>query len=208
MALAQFYRNGLYGVSPSPTAIVVAIGAVIALILLFVALMRRRRHAELVQRFGAEYDRAVEEFGSKKAADRELLARERRVEGLHVRPLNKRQRQHVSAQWLKIQAQFVDNPWAAIRQASTLIKSVMREQGYSNEAFEQRLADLSVEHASVIQHYRAARALTETTTDGQGATEDLRQAMVHYRAIVEELSEPIAFAAAAAAAWREARSST
>jgi len=121
-----------------------------------------------------------------------------------MRTLNGRQRQHVSAQLQKLQAQFVDSPWGAVRGASTLVKSVMREQGYATEAFEQRLADLSVDHSSVIQHYRAAHALSEGITEGQGATEDLRQAMVHYRAIIEELCEP---EAEAAAAWRAAHAS-
>jgi hypothetical protein len=201
MTLAQAYPSWL---SISPGLLLAIVGALVALAIVIVVLVRRHRHVELVQRFGDEYERAVEEEGSTAAAERELRAREQRVRHYHVRPLNERQRQYVGEQWQKLQAQFVDNPWGAVRGASTLLKSVMREQGYPPESFEQRLADLSVEHAVVIQHYRAARALTAETTEGQGATEDLRQAMVHYRAIVEELSEPTA---QAAAAWREARSS-
>ena len=202
MQLVQAYRNVL----PHTLLNLLYAAAIVAGILVLVtvavgAIAKRRRHHELVRRFGEEYSLAVEDLGSEAAADRELAARETRVHKLDVRRLSTRQRARVSEQWVKVQAMFVDNPWGAVRSATTLIKTVMQQRGYPSADFEQRLMDLSVDHAHIVQHYRAARALSEVDPDEPGTTESLRQAMVHYRAIVEELSEPTALAAAR---WREA----
>ncbi|HTQ04628.1 MAG TPA: hypothetical protein VMI54_12260 [Polyangiaceae bacterium] len=170
--------------------VIVAAAAVLVLIVgLFVARSARRRHSELVQRFGPEYERAVDELGSETRADKELLARERRVRGLHLRSLRDRERRQFTANWNQIQAFFFDDPAAAVQRADALIKAVMEARGYEPEHFEQRVADLSVEHASVVQHYRAARALA-TANVKRGATPDideLRQAIVHYRALFLDL---------------------
>lgn len=184
----------------SPTQIVVAISALAALVIIVVALVKRaarRRHEELVQRFGPEYERAVEEFGSEKRADRELLARERRVQRFRVHPLRERERAAFLAQWNEVQARFFDDPVASVRQAEDLIKAVMDATGYELEDFEQRVVDLSVEHASVVQHYRAARALLAANlavppgTPGRPDIDELRQAVVHYRALFMDLvAEP------------------
>lgn len=184
----------------SPTEIVVAISALAALVVIVVALVMRasrRRHAELVQRFGPEYERAVDEFGSEKRADRELLARERRVRRFRVHPLRERERATFLAQWNEVQARFFDDPVASVRQAEDLIKAVMDATGYELEDFEQRVVDLSVEHATVVQHYRAARALLAANlavppgTPGRPDVDELRQAVVHYRALFMDLvAEP------------------
>jgi len=169
--------------------IVAAAAVLVLLVTLMVGRSARRRHAELVERFGPEYDRAVDELGSEGRADKELLARERRVQGLHLRPLRERDRRRFTANWNHVQAFFFDDPTAAVKRADALIKAVMEARGYAPEHFEQRLADLSVEHANVVQHYRAARVLA--TANVQGRTppdvDELRQAIVHYRALFLDL---------------------
>jgi hypothetical protein len=154
----------------------------------------------LVRRFGDEYVRAVDEFGSERAARRELRAREARVKSLHLKSLTGRRRRNATEQWLKIQASFIADPVGAVRKANLLIKTIMQQQGYpAAEPAEQRLADLTVDHAHVVRHYREGRALSERGADPSGTTEDLRQAMIHYGKVVDELVEPTA---AAVAAWR------
>jgi hypothetical protein len=159
----------------------------------FALFARRRsakhRHVELRQRFGPEYDRALVEHGNAARAERELLAREKRVQQLHVRPIPEADRVQFSADWRNVQARFVDDPSGAVQAANDLIKDVMRARGYSVEHFDQRIADLSVEHANVIQHYRSARELANANREGRANTEELRQAFVHYRALFADLLE-------------------
>jgi hypothetical protein len=169
------------------------IGAVAVVVVIGMLLVTRQVHrSELRHRFGSEYERAVEQLGSERAAERELRARYRRVRKLHLRPLNEKQQVHVMTEWTKIQARFVENPAGAARTASALIKFVLHERGYGSERFEQRMADLSVDYPRVVEHYRAARALTDEHPLGTVGTEDLRQALVHFRIVLEELSEPSA----------------
>ncbi len=150
----------------------------------------RRRREKLRRRFGPEYDRAVQEHGSVARAERELAARTRRLERLELRELNDADRIHFSNAWTAVQAKFVDNPSEAVHDANQLIKTVMQARGYPMEDFEHRVADLSVDHANVIQHYRAARTLAEANREGRANTEELRQAFVHYRALfADQLSE-------------------
>ena len=165
--------------------VAVAIVAVVA-----IGASRRRarvRSVELRQRFGPEYDRAVQEFGSPARAERELAARARRVEHLRFRDLNHADRAHFTSNWSGIQLQFVDDPAGAVIGANELIKEVMRARGYPSDDFEHLVADLSVDHAGVVQHYRAARALADSSRNGQVHTEELRQAVVHYRALFADL---------------------
>jgi hypothetical protein len=167
--------------------------AVVALVIIVVVASRHRskvRRAELKSKFGPEYDRAVEEYGPDRA-DRELASRERRVGEFHPRPLSAADRGRFLASWATIQAQFVDDPGVAVSGANELINEVLRAQGYPTENFEQRVADLSVEHAGVVQHYRAAKALADSNRNGQVNTEELRQAVVHYRVLFADLlNEP------------------
>lgn len=156
--------------------------------------LARRSSAELRERFGSEYDRLVGERGSRKAAERELRSREARVSKLDLRPLNAEQREKFMTDWLKIQAKFVDDPAGAARLASALLKIALQTQGYPSVPFEQRMEYLSVDRARVVEHYRAARALTDEHPEGKPTTEDLRQALVHYRIILEELAEPTSHA--------------
>ncbi|HEY2512053.1 MAG TPA: hypothetical protein VGI39_14395 [Polyangiaceae bacterium] len=171
--------------------IAVAVLVIAVAILAAIALARhaRRRSAELREHFGPEYDLAVEEYGSR--ADRVLAARERRVHKLAIRDLSEAERGRFRAAFTGIQALFVDNPRAAVAEANELIKEVMRARGYSaDDGFDQRLADLSVDHPDVVQHYRAARALAAPGPDTELSTEDLRQSVVHFRAIFADLLEP------------------
>jgi hypothetical protein len=164
--------------------VVVAIG-VIAVI----ASRRRslKRSAALRQRFGPEYDRALAEHGTAARAERELAARAQRVERIQIRELNAGDRARYQGAWTEIQARFVDDPALAVSDANELINRVMRARGYPMEDFEQRVADLSVDHPLVVQHYRAARVLVASSGGAQVNTEDLRQAMVHYRFLCADL---------------------
>jgi hypothetical protein len=174
------------------TLIIIAAAAVVALVIIGALVAHRRarlRSAELQDQFGPEYDRAVEQLGSSQAADRELQARARRVQEFHFHELNAADRARFSSRWEHIQARFVDDPALAVSAANELIKEVMRARGYPTEDFEQRVADLSVDHPAVVQHYRAAHVLSQSTGSGQVNTEELRQAVVHYRVLFADLLE-------------------
>jgi hypothetical protein len=147
----------------------------------------RRRHVELQQRFGPEYARAVSEYGSEKRAERELIKREKRVNKLDLHPLREAERLRFEGEWRMVQARFVDDPSGAVTAANELIKAVMQAHGYPIHDFEERVEDLSVEHANVVQHYRAARVLADANREGRADTEELRQAFVHYRALFADL---------------------
>src|SRR5262249_677722 len=118
-----------------------------------------------------------------------LAAREKRVQKFKLHPLTDGDRTEFSAQWRNVQARFVDDPSTAVREANELIKQVMVARGYSSEDFDRRVEDLSVEHANVVEHYRAARALSDANREGRANTEELRQAFVHYRALFADLLE-------------------
>lgn len=147
----------------------------------------KRRRTRLQQRFGPEYERAVEEYGNEDRAERALLTRAKRVQKLHLHELGTETRMRHASAWQNVQRMFVDDPGGAVHEADHLIKTVMRARGYPIEDFEQRVADLSVDHASVVQHYRAARALADANREGRANTEELRQAFVHYRALFADL---------------------
>jgi MYXO-CTERM domain-containing protein len=170
---------------------VVALVALAVVIVATIASRRRTRvrSAELRRRFGPEYDRAVEEMGSEARAERELAARERRVARLRFRDLTDSDRARFESNWNRIQTQFVDDPLKAVASANELIKEVMVARGYPADGFEQRVADLSVEHPEVVQHYRAARTLSDPSRNQAVGTEELRQAVVHYRAMFADLLE-------------------
>jgi len=171
-----------------------------------IALLRGRsksqRHQALQQAFGPEYDRAVSEYGDREKAERELASRQKRVDRLRLRALSTSERNRFAAEWREAQERFVDDPSGAVRASDELIKSVMRSVGYPMDDFEQRVADLSVDHASVVQHYRAARVLADANREGRANTEELRQAFIHYRALFADLLEDSAGGLANAAPAR------
>jgi hypothetical protein len=163
--------------------------ALFAVVVLAIAAARSRahaRHAALKRRFGPEYDRAVEEVGPERA-DRVLAERADRVKRFRVRELSAADRDRFSSEWMRIQAGFVDDPGVAVGEANALIEQVMRARGYPSRGYEERLEDLSVDHPAVVQHYRAASALSDSSRTGQLNTEELRQAVVHYRVIFADL---------------------
>jgi hypothetical protein len=187
-------RNGANAMMIDSTAqwtIFAVVAAIIAFVVLAFALTgrgRARRHtAELRRRFGPEYDRVLQHVGNKSRAERELASRERRVGHIRLHGLNEVERTRFASTWSGIQGQFVDDPAEAVLAANNLIKEVMRARGYPSDNFEERVADLSVDHADVVQHYRAAQALADSGRGGQGNTEELRQAVVHYRALFDDL---------------------
>jgi hypothetical protein len=173
------------------TLIIVAVAVVLALAIVayFATHASRKRHAELKARFGPEYERAIQEYGGVANAERELAAREKRVHKQKLRPLSDGDRTRFLADWRGVQARFVDDPSGAVQAADSLIGDVMRERGYAVSEFEQRVADLTVEHAAVVQHYRSAQTLAEANREGRANTEELRQAFVHYRALFGALLE-------------------
>ncbi|SNT28966.1 hypothetical protein SAMN05443665_102264 [Actinomadura meyerae] len=163
---------------------VIAVAAVVAAVHLARTRSRTRR---LKGRFGPEYDRAVRDAGGRSAAERELLSRERRHEELELRELDPGKREQYHEQWVRVQERFVDTPAAAVEQADGLVTIVMGERGYPTQGFEDKAAHLSVEHGRTLEHYRRAHAISGKAASNEASTEDLRQAMVHYRALFEEL---------------------
>ncbi|MGB9455862.1 MAG: hypothetical protein WCB12_07470 [Bryobacteraceae bacterium] len=153
---------------------------------------RKRRTERLRTQFGgAEYARAVEKDGNRRHAEAGLEERTQRVEGFHVRPLGAGDRARFLESWREIQARFVDGPAGAVTAADRLLSDVMSTRGYPVSAFEQRAADISVDHPLVLKNYRTAHEIALRQTRGEASTEELRQAMVHYRTLFEELvNEP------------------
>jgi hypothetical protein len=162
-------------------ALVVIAGLIVALS------SGRRRTERLKHQFGPEYDRTVAEAGEQKAAEKELLARERKRTKLDIRPLSRDALQAYSNRWLQVQTAFVDSPSSALDDADGLLNDVMRERGYPVDDFDQRAADISVDHPAVVENYRAAHAIHTSNQNGDGGTEKQRQAFVHYRALFDKL---------------------
>jgi hypothetical protein len=167
---------------------VVAIVAVIVILAVAGVIAWSWQRRRLKERFGPEYDRTVQESRSRVAAEGDLLARERRHRRLEIRPLSAQARGRYAQEWRLVQEQFVDDPDQAVATAHRLVVEVMAERGYPTEDEEERqLEDLSVEHGRVIDHYRAARETNERRGRGDASTEDLREALVHYRSLFTDL---------------------
>ena len=167
--------------------IVIVVVVVIVIVALLAAAARARRRRELQRGFGPEYDRTLEDTDSRRRAEAELRERVKRHDELELRPLEREERNRYLREWDAVQARFVDQPVGAIRDADDLIQHVMRDRGYPVDDFEQRAADLSVEHADVVDNYRAAHAVSARSASGEATTEELRRAVVHYRVLFEEL---------------------
>lgn len=148
---------------------------------------RKQRTMRLRDRFGPEYDRVVAKTDDRKEAEAELEARERRRDQFDLRPLDTASAARYKKKWSDTQGRFVDSPSEAIREADGLITSVMRDRGYPMDDFDQRAADLSVEHPDVVNEYRAAHRVAIANERGKASTEDLRGAMIHYRSLFERL---------------------
>jgi hypothetical protein len=168
--------------------IVIVIGALLVAGVAWLVVTRRRTE-HLRSRFGPEYNRVVSSADSRRQAESELAAREARRDDLEIKPLRQESRARYTEEWKSVQADFVDEPAGAVARADSLLQQVMEERGYPIEKFDQRAADLSVDHPKVVENYREGHRLA-TRSSGNGAeTEDLRQAMRHYRALFEELVE-------------------
>jgi hypothetical protein len=161
--------------------------AVIAVVVWLV--LRQRRSRALQSQFGPEYDRTVQAVGDRGHAEQELAARKQRVEEFALRPLSAVDQQRFAEAWRNTQARFVDDPRAATADADQLIGQVMAARGYPVGDFEARAADLSVDHPTVVSNYRAAHRVGQDAARSQVSTEDLRQALVHYRSLFDELLE-------------------
>lgn len=172
------------------TMIVVIITAIVMLViggLLGVVFSRRQRTKNLQKRFGSEYERMVSEVGDQSEVENELQARLDHVKSLDIQPLSEEETERFAYEWRSTQAKFVDEPVAAIQEADRLIKNVMSAKGYPVEDFEQRAADISVDYPDLVVHYRGMRDITTRSEHEDVSTEDMRQAMIHCRALFEEL---------------------
>jgi hypothetical protein len=172
-----------------PKVIVLAVVVILIVAVLAVLYVRKRRGttAVLRQRFGPEYERAVREHGSERKAEAKLADREKRVEKLNLRPLDPMERDRFSERWTSVQSRFVDSPKGAVAEADDLVSALMKTRGYPVSDFDQRAADISVDHPRVLENYRSAHEIALRVGKEGATTEDLRTAMIHYRSLFEEL---------------------
>ncbi len=172
--------------STTTLIVVIAVAAVVVIALgATLWQMTRRRH--LRERFGPEYERTVQEEGGTRAAERDLRAREQRHDKLEIKELPAERRREYADAWSSVQEHFVDRPEGSVAEADELVGRLMSERGYPTEGYEGQLRDLSVEHGRTLDHYRAAHDVKVRSGGGKATTEELRGAMVHYRALFEEL---------------------
>jgi len=172
------------------TLILVVIAFLVIGGLLAMAAVRFQRSRRLRERFGPEYERLVDEAGDKRKAESELQARLAHVEALDIHPLMADEIDRFSLEWQSTQAEFVDEPLASLQKADRLIREVMKTRGYPVEDFEQRAADISVDYPDLVTEYRGLHMIARKQADEEVSTEEMRQAMVHGRALFEELVRP------------------
>ncbi|WP_406041503.1 hypothetical protein OG799_34565 [Micromonospora sp. NBC_00898] len=177
----------------SPTQVVVIVIVVLVVAALVAVALAAARRRSLRQRFGPEYDRVVAERDSRSAAERELRDRERRHAELELTPLDPESRARYAAAWEELQVRFVDSPGETVGDADELVSRLIAERGYPTGDFSDQIAHLSVEHARTLTHYRDAHEIRLRTERGEASTEELRQAVVHYRALIADLlgEEPV-----------------
>ena len=171
------------------TAVIVVIVVVMVLAVGAWLYYRQQRRRSLRAQFGPEYTHAVKQYGNEARAEQELSARRQRLEKLHIRHLKPEDQQRFVEQWQIIQRGFVDDPAAAIQRADALVSDVMLARGYPMMDFDHRAEDISVDHPDVVQNFRAAHAIAERQKQGQAGTEDLRQGLVYYRDLFDDLLE-------------------
>jgi hypothetical protein len=177
----------LSGLDPKLIVLAAAVIVIIALLAWLYMRNRRSKTAGLRQKFGPEYDRAVLTHGSERKAEAKLADRKERVEKLNLRDLDRVESEKFSRQWESVQSRFVDSPKGAVAEADDLVSSVMKARGYPVSDFDQRTADISVDHPRVVENYRSAHEIALRVGKDQATTEDLRTAMIHYRSLFEEL---------------------
>ena len=169
-----------------------AVAVVVILALVAIALWlwnQRQQSRRLEQRFGPEYARTVDKLGSRPKAEAELRSREKRVQKLDIVPLAPAEAARFSQEWKALQGRFVDNPKGVLAEADRLVRELMLQRGYPMGDFEHRAADISVDHPVVVEHYRAAQVIAMRDRRGEADTEELRRAVVHYRALFDDLLE-------------------
>ena len=175
----------------NPEILIFAVAAIVVVLVLAFVLIRAfgRHHGkrDFASHYGEEYERLVTETGSKEKAEERLIAREQRVADYHLHALDKAAQERYAAQWKNVQASFVDDPKASLAQAGEVLDKILNEQGYPNTDFDRRTADLSVNHPAVVKDFRVAHEIALKNKDGKTTTEDLRQAMIHYKALFTEL---------------------
>ena len=173
------------------TTTLVLVGIVIAVIVgaLVWMYIERQRRAHLQSRFGPEYERTVQSVGDPRRAEAELAEREKRVSSYHIRELNQEERDRFGTRWRQVQGKFVDDPAAAVTEADLLVTELMTTRGYPMNDFDRRAEDLTVDHPNVVQNYRQARDIARRHSRGEASTEDLRQAVMNYRALYSTLVE-------------------
>ncbi|MEV7420965.1 hypothetical protein [Streptomyces sp. NPDC089919] len=167
--------------------IAIVVPSAVVLIMVVTALWLLGRRRRLQRHFGPEYDRAVQEEGGRMAAENALRARERRHGELDLKELPVEARHRYAEEWSGVQEQFVDRPAETVGEADALVARLMRDRGYPTGGYEQQVRDLSVEHGRTLEHYRIAHAVNERSRGGNATTEELRGAMVHYRALFDDL---------------------
>lgn len=173
----------------SHTLTVVAIVVIAVIAIAAILIWRQRRTQFLRERFGPEYDRVVKLEGSQAKAENVLQYRQKRLEKFPLRPIDPSQRAAFTTRWNKVQAHFVDDPAGAVGEADALVNEVMSARGYPMSDFEQRAADVSVDHPQVVENYRAAHKIALLHSRGQAGTEDLRNSLIHYRLLFQDLFE-------------------
>jgi len=171
----------------SKEMVVVLLVIVALAVVAFLFYMQKERSRKLRSKYGPEYDKLANEFGSTRRAEADLERREKRIHKIDIRPLQNDGRARFSEAWREVQASFVDDPGNAVGRADILVEDLMKARGYPVGDFEQRAEDVSVDHPRVVQNYRAAHAIAERRLKGAANTEDLRNAMVHYRELFEDL---------------------
>jgi FtsZ-interacting cell division protein ZipA len=167
--------------------IVVLIVAIVAIAIAGWALLQREKTLKLKRRFGPEYDRVIDQEKNARRAETVLGERQKRVDRYSIRVLSPEERECFASKWRALQEHFVDNPHDAVAQADALVTDAMRTRGYPMTDFEQRAADLSVDHPTVVQDYRGAHEIAVRDTQGSATTEDLRKAMQYYRTLFEHV---------------------
>jgi hypothetical protein len=174
---------------PRLIAGVIVIVLIIVVGVAFYVRNRRKTTAGFRNRFGPEYDRAVLEHGSERKAEGKLADRETRVESLKIRALTAAERGRFSADWQSVQSRFVDHPKSAVTEADELVSSLMQARGYPVADFDQRAADISVDHPRLVENYRSAHGVAVRLGRDEASTENLRTAMIQYRNLFDELVE-------------------
>jgi hypothetical protein len=171
----------------SPTLTIVLIIVILVVIAAIVYGVQASRRKKLQSTFGPEYDRVVADTGNRTEAEKELRERERRHADLELKELSPESQELYRTAWEEVQIQFVDSPSEAVGTADDLVTRLIAERGYPTGEYDDQLADLSVEHANTLEHYRNAHEISERNKGGSASTEDLRQALVHYRALFADL---------------------